>query len=307
MSRINSYVPKYIIVAWDSFVSAGRARTERESRRRGQSIANAPAHENGTLHAHFIVTIHRMTEINTLYTDPRLVALYDTLNPFAADTEFYLTLAASLQAGYIVDIGCGTGLLTCELARRGHTVTGIDPARAMLDVARRRPGGERVRWIEGDAQQASDTQADLALMTGHVAQVFVDDRDWQAALAAAHRALRPGGRLAFESRHPQSAPWETWTPEASLRRISVDGNGTVNIWQELIDVSGERVRFVTHYQFETTGDELISASELRFRPPSTLAQTLTNAGFSIEHWYGDWSGAPVDEQSRELIVVAVRD
>ena len=79
------------------------------------------------------------------------------------------------------------------------------------------------------------------------------------------------------------------------------------VWQELIEVSGERVRFVTHYQFETTGDELISASELRFRPPSTLAQTLTDTGFSIEHWYGDWSGAPVDEQSRELIVIAVRD
>lgn len=252
-----------------------------------------------------------MTATNTLYTDPRLVALYDTLNPFAADTEFYLALAASPWAQHIVDIGCGTGLLACELARRGHTVTGIDPARAMLDVARRRPASERVQWIEGDARQANDIQADLALMTGHVAQVFVDDRDWQAALAAAYRALRPGGRLAFESRHPQSTPWKAWTPEASLRRISVDGNGTadqtVDVWQELIDVTGECVRFVTHYQFDATGDELVSASELRFRSQSALTQTLIDTGFSIVHWYGDWSGAPVDEQSRELIVIAVRD
>ncbi|PCE25051.1 methyltransferase type 11 [Paraburkholderia acidicola] len=248
-----------------------------------------------------------MTATNTLYTDPRLVALYDTLNPFGADTGFYLALAASLRASHIVDIGCGTGLLTCELARRGHAVTGIDPARAMLDVARRRPGGERVQWIEGDAQQASDTQADLALMTGHVAQVFVDDLDWRATLAAAYRTLRPGGRLAFESRHPQSAPWKAWTPEASLRRISVDGDNTVKVWHELIEVSGECVRFVTHYQFDATGEELVSASELRFRSQSTLAQTLTDSGFSIAHWYGDWSGAPVDEQSRELIVIAVRD
>jgi 2-polyprenyl-3-methyl-5-hydroxy-6-metoxy-1,4-benzoquinol methylase len=51
----------------------------------------------------------------------------------------------------IVDIGCGTGLLTCELAMRGYDVVGIDPWDAMLAVARSRPGGERVTWIDGNA------------------------------------------------------------------------------------------------------------------------------------------------------------
>lgn len=51
------------------------------------------------------------------YADPRIVALYDALNPAAADTAFYLALAES--AGHIVDLGCGTGLLACELAMRG--------------------------------------------------------------------------------------------------------------------------------------------------------------------------------------------
>lgn len=59
--------------------------------------------------------------------------------------------------------------MTCELARRGHRMTGVDPARAMLDVARHRPWGENVRWIEGDATRLGDTQADLAIMTGYVA------------------------------------------------------------------------------------------------------------------------------------------
>ncbi len=41
---------------------------------------------------------HHMTtpETTSLYTDVRLVALYDALNPFAADTAFYLDLAATL-------------------------------------------------------------------------------------------------------------------------------------------------------------------------------------------------------------------
>ena len=36
----------------------------------------------------------------------------------------------------------------------------------MLEVARRRPGGEYVRWIEGDASQLEESQADLAIVTG---------------------------------------------------------------------------------------------------------------------------------------------
>lgn len=246
--------------------------------------------------------------IDTLYTDPRLVALYDTLNPFAADTAFYLALASTLHATRIVDIGCGTGLLACELALRDHDVTGIDPSRAMLDVARSRHAGERVQWIEGDAAHVDVGQADLVVMTGHVAQVFIDDASWHRVLVAAHRMLRPGGRLAFESRHPQRAPWRDWTPERSHRTI-VDADGqTVEIWQTLVemaDVRDDCVRFATHYRF-AAGEELVSTSELRFRTQSALNESLDKAGFDIAHWYGDWSQTPIDGASRELIVVAVR-
>ena len=47
-------------------------------------------------------------------------------------------------------MGCGTGVITCELAGEGYRMIGADPAPAMLNVARQRPYGDRVRWIEGD-------------------------------------------------------------------------------------------------------------------------------------------------------------
>jgi SAM-dependent methyltransferase len=244
--------------------------------------------------------------IDTLYTDPRLVVLYDTLNPFAADTAFYLALASTLRARRVVDIGCGTGLLTCELALRDHDVTGIDPSRAMLDVARGRHAGERVQWIEGDAAHVDVEHADLVVMTGHVAQVFIDDESWHRVLAAAHRMLRPGGHLAFESRHPQRAPWRDWTPERSHRTIVDASEQVVEIWQTLIEVRDDCVRFATHYRFAATGDELVSTSELRFRTQTALNASLDQAGFDVAQWYGDWSQTPVDDASRELIIVAAR-
>ena len=57
------------------------------------------------------------TPIFREFSDPRLVAVYDTVNPIAEYETFYLDLAAKLSASSIIDIGCGTGLLTCSWAR----------------------------------------------------------------------------------------------------------------------------------------------------------------------------------------------
>ncbi|WP_244813916.1 bifunctional 2-polyprenyl-6-hydroxyphenol methylase/3-demethylubiquinol 3-O-methyltransferase UbiG [Caballeronia sp. Lep1P3] len=243
----------------------------------------------------------------TLYADPRTVALYDALNPAGPDTAFYLALAEG--AGRIVDLGCGTGLLTCLFAERGYRVTGIDPSREMLRIARGRAHGERVRWIEGDAAALPFVgAADLLVMTGHVAQIFLDDASLFATLAAARRALRPGGRIAFESRNPAARAWEDWTPERSLRRVRGADARTADVWLERHAspdplVTG-RVAFTTHYRFEGAAQTLQAMSELRFYSRDELARLLTRAGFAHIDWYGDWNRAPVDETSRELIAVA---
>src|ERR1051325_2011951 len=53
-----------------------------------------------------------------------------------------------------LDAGCGTGFLSLELAARGHRVTGVDFAPAMLEAARRKAAaqGLAVRFEEGDAE-----------------------------------------------------------------------------------------------------------------------------------------------------------
>jgi SAM-dependent methyltransferase len=240
------------------------------------------------------------------YTDPRLVALYDRLNPFAADTAFYLELAAELSPSSIIDIGCGTGLLTCELAQRGHRMAGVDPSPAMLNLARHRPGGESVRWIEGDASQLGKIQADLAIMTGHVAQVIGDDEAWRTTLAAIHRALRPGGRVAFESRNPAARPWTAWTPQASRRQLDDPALGQVEVWHQVIEVQGDRVAFKIHYRFASSGEQVMSTNELRLRTQGELTRSLSEVGFAVEHVFGDWDRRPVEVESPELIFVAAR-
>jgi hypothetical protein len=75
-----------------------------------------------------------------------------------------------------------TGSLAVRLAELGFSVTGVDPARASLDVARAKPNAELVTWVHGDATSllGLEAAADLAVMTGNMAQVFVSDEDWYA-------------------------------------------------------------------------------------------------------------------------------
>src|SRR6266566_1521554 len=72
----------------------------------------------------------------------------------AWDRIFDLVLRGSgpLEA---LDVGCGTGFLSFELAARGHQVTGVDFAPAMLAEARRKAAeyDASVRFEEADAEQ----------------------------------------------------------------------------------------------------------------------------------------------------------
>ncbi|MBO0832105.1 MAG: class I SAM-dependent methyltransferase, partial [Actinobacteria bacterium] len=110
---------------------------------------------------------------DAIFDDPRLARIYDPLDPDRSDLDVYAAIAAEFGARSVLDVGCGTGTFACLLAARGLEVTGVDPAGASLDVARAKPGAGAVRWLHGDATTLPLMQADLATMTGNVAQVFV--------------------------------------------------------------------------------------------------------------------------------------
>jgi ubiquinone/menaquinone biosynthesis C-methylase UbiE len=239
-----------------------------------------------------------------IYVIPRLAALYDHFNPPGEDTAFYVELAGA-QPLRALDLGCGTGQLACALVERGHAVTGVDPADAMLAVARNRPGGDWVSWIRGDARTlALGAQFDLIIMTGHVFQVFLGDDDVRAVLRSARQHLAPGGRLAFETRNPLVREWEEWMPDVWRGVAEIDGAGEVEVFYNVVSVVGSYVTFESHHCFRESGETLVSESTLRFLSQDEVARQLTAAGFKHVEWFGDWQGAPFDTHSREIIAVA---
>lgn len=239
--------------------------------------------------------------VDAIFAERRLAELYDPLDPDRGDLDVYAAMAAELGARSVLDIGCGTGTFACLLARRGLTVTAVDPAQASLEIARAKPGADRVRWVHGYATDLPPLQVDLVTMTANVAQVFLTDTDWAATLRAAHTALRPGGRLVFETRDPAAKAWLEWTRERTYQRAVIPGVGAVQTWEDLLEVSDELVSFRSTNVFESDGAVLTSDSTLRFRSRDELAASLAAAGFVAD----EVRQAP-DRPGRELVFVARR-
>jgi SAM-dependent methyltransferase len=128
-------------------------------------------------------------------------------------------------------------------------VTGLDPAKASLDVARAKPGAEQVRWIHGDASALPGLHAELATMTGNVAQAVVQPTDWAATLRGVYDALRPAGHLVSESRDPAYRGWREWNRADSYTVTEISGVGAVESWVELTEVALPLVSFRWTYVF----------------------------------------------------------
>lgn len=238
---------------------------------------------------------------DNIFEHPRLAAVYDPLDPDRSDLDAYLAIAEELGARSVLDVGSGTGVFALLLADRGLDVTGVEPAGASVDVARGKPGSERVRWIHGDATALPPMQVDLATMTANVAQAIADPADWSGTLRGIHAALRPGGALVFETRIPARRAWESWVRESTYGVTEIEGVGAVESWHDLLDVDGPLVTFRSTTVFTSDGEVLLSESTLRFREREEVEADLAACGYTVT----DVRDAP-DRPGREFVFFARR-
>ncbi len=99
--------------------------------------------------------------------------------------------------GLVVELGCGSGLLTRYLVDAGHHVIATDASPAMLGIARETaPDAEEIRRLT--LPEDPIPEGDAIVSIGHVLSYLPDEESIERALVAAADALRPGGVFAID-------------------------------------------------------------------------------------------------------------
>ena len=102
------------------------------------------------------------------------------------------------REGLVLELGCGSGLLTRQLVATGHRVIATDASPAMLDIARELVGDEVDELRQLTLPDDPVPQADAIVAIGHPINYLPDADAIDRALVAIAGAVRPGGLVAFD-------------------------------------------------------------------------------------------------------------
>lgn len=233
--------------------------------------------------------------------DARLAVIYDVDNPDGPDHDYFRSLAYEVDARVVTDLGCGTGILTATLTDDQRTVVGIDPDPAMLARAASRPGGDAVEWRLGASERIDGDANDLVIMSGNVAMHIIGD-DWPRTLRDIQRGLKPGGRLAFETRNPLAEAWRRWNEPLSERATPV-GRLRESVTTDPPDAAGVVVMHC-HNEFIDDGGAVVEIDQpLQFRSLEQVSADLTAAGLEVLNVWRGWDRTPFSNTAEEPLMV----
>lgn len=194
----------------------------------------------------------------------------------------------------VLDLGCGDGRHSLELARRGYRVTGLDLSEDLLERARRRAAEEGldITFIQGDMRDPPGISAfDLVVNFFTSFGYFQEDGENARVLEAIAQSLRPGGRFLMDYLNREYVistlvPADSRTVESMEveQRRWITGDPSA---------PGGHVRINKQVRIREDGAERSYDESVRMYTLDELADMMDRAGLTVTQTYGDFDGSPV--------------
>jgi SAM-dependent methyltransferase len=216
-----------------------------------------------------------------------------------AEVEKVVSLLGIGPGTHILDLCCGVGRHSLELARRGFHVTGVDRTRMYLDRASKQAEAEalKVEFVQDDMRTFCRPEAfDVVINLFTSFSYFEDPEEDRQVLLNVYRSLKPGGVFLLEmlgkeilARIFRERDWHEENGVLILeeRKISQNWGWIESRWIMLKDNDRTELR-LSH--------RLYSAME--------LISLLTGCGFTHVDGYGDLAGSAYDHMAKRLVIVA---
>jgi len=246
-----------------------------------------------------------------------LARYYDLENAsFTEDLSFWLELAEEF-GDPILELGCGTGRVLLNLARRGYAVTGLDNSPEMLDRLQTKLKQASTGHLPtppvllqaamNDFNVEGVAPFSLALIPFNTFMHLLTAAEQWAALNCVRRHLKTGGALALDLPNPGEA-YAAQEQGLTLERSFMEGNCMV---QQLSSVALDRAAQLAHITWvydSIPPDGMVKRSviplTLRYTFPAEMSLLLEKCGFNLVHIYGDYDRSLFADGSPRMLVVA---
>lgn len=214
-----------------------------------------------------------------------------------AEVDFLATHLCAPRSSHLLDVPCGNGRHSIELAKRGYRVTGVDQSEEFIAEARAAGSSLAAEWILGDMRRLPGQEPfDGAFCFGN-SFGYLDPSAARAFLAAVARRLKPDSRFAIET----GMAAESIFPSVEKTRWYQVGD-IYMLSRNRYDV--REARLDIEYTF-------IRGGQVETRPSSSYVLTVNEicrmhaeAGLEPLHLFGSIQGEPYEPGSQRLIVIS---
>lgn len=203
----------------------------------------------------------------------------------------------------VLDLGCGSGRRTIELARRGHRVVGLDPDERALSAARAAAKGEKlnIHFLKADtAAIPYRAEIDAVVSLDGAFGQGANDREDLRCLESARKALKPGGLLLLDVLNKE---WLMRHFEPNFWEQAEEGKGAVVLDQITFDF--ERGRLDNQRTIVGPDGKRIPAFvSVRVYTLTELKAQLERAGLTYRQSWGGFDGSAYGMESARTVVLA---
>jgi len=227
-------------------------------------------------------------------------------NPFTkntlAEVDFLIEELKLPPGSRILDVGCGTGRHSVELARRGYLMTGVDISSGMLDEARKaaKEANVEVEWIHADATQFKSNNtfdAAICLCEGAFGLLGRDGDPFEHGLSILrnmNRALKPNAKVIFT----------VVNGLALIRRSKQE-----DVEQGRFDPT--TMAEVSPMEYDTSeGKKSLRLRERGF-VPTELVMMFRQTGLEVQNIWGgtagNWGRRKIDLDEMEVMIIASKE